>query len=228
MCALYELKLAAEKLAKGLNIAQLPPEPLPELFTGRPSHQMPIVRADAPDALSLARWGLLTPWAKEEKEGNKLFNARAETLAEKPSFAKPLAAGQRCLIPLTSFTEWLTGQDGGKQPYQVSAEDEALFTVAGLYTLWKHPQTGVAVPSYTMVTTAANAQMKWLHNRMPLVLTPAVRSLWLAQSADPKEISLLLQGEVAQPLVFEPMALPEKPDKRGKPDKGDGQLDLFA
>ncbi len=228
MCALYELKLAAEKLAKGLGITQLPPEPLPELFTARPSHQMPIVRADAPEALSLARWGLLTPWAIEEKEGNKLFNARAETLAEKPSFAKPLATGQRCLIPLTTFTEWLTQPDGTKQPYQVSAEGETFFTVAGLFAVWKHPQTGAPVLSYTMITTAANPQMDWLHGRMPLVLAPEVRSLWLAQTADPKEIGMLLQGEVAQPLVFEPLALPEKPTKPIKPPKGGGQLDLFG
>lgn len=189
---------------------------------------MPIVRADAPKTLSLARWGLLTPWAKEEKEGNKLFNARAETLTEKPSFSKPLAERQRCLIPLTTFTEWLTQPDGSKQPYQVSAEGEAFFTVAGLFTVWKHPQTGALIPSYTMITTAANAQMAWLHGRMPLVLAPEVRSLWLAQAADPREIGMLLQVEASQPLVFEPLVLSDKPTKPSKPPKSGGQLNLFG
>ena len=122
------------------------------------------------------RWGLLPPWAKDAKIGASMINARLETAAEKPAFRKAWAA-RRCLVPATGYYEWRL-EHGIKQPYWIHDLDHKILMFAGLWENWKAP-TGDWVQSFAIVTSAAVDPMLQLHDRTPLLLTPAVLRDWL-------------------------------------------------
>ena len=120
-------------------------------------------------------WGLIPAWAKDRKMAAHTFNARAETLTEKPSF-KAAYHHRRCLIPATGFFEW-HNTEAGKHPYYVHREDDTLFAFAGLWEHWEHEQESVY--SCTLITTAADDKMARIHARMPVIITPDFYSRWL-------------------------------------------------
>ena len=129
----------------------------------------------------LARWGLIPHWAKDDGIGRKLNNARAETLAVKPSFRTSFAR-HRCLIPANGFYEWqIVNEDGRsrKQPWFICpANDGELFALAGLLSVWK-PAVGPDVVSTCVITTDANALMSPIHDRMPVILAAEHFAAWL-------------------------------------------------
>jgi putative SOS response-associated peptidase YedK len=130
-------------------------------------------------ALTHFQWGLIPSWAKDPRIGQKMINARAETVAEKPSFRSAFQR-RRCLIPMSGFYEWQKLPDGSKQPYYIHpvGGDNALFAVAGLWERWHSPDGGELL-TCTLLTTEANSLMAPLHQRMPLILPPAAYDLWL-------------------------------------------------
>jgi putative SOS response-associated peptidase YedK len=134
------------------------------------------------------KWGLIPSWAREASIGNKMINARAETISEKPSYRKPLQA-QRCLIPADSFFEWK--QDSSKTPYRIFMKNTRIFAFAGIWEQWKNPE-GQSIYSFSVITTAANDFMLPIHERMPVILDPDDEKRWL-QSADMGEILSLLK-----------------------------------
>ncbi len=124
------------------------------------------------------RWGLVPRWAKEEKIGDRMINARAETVAEKPSFKNALKS-RRCLIPADGFYEWAAADGGGrKQPMRFTMADGAPFAMAGLWEAWQRPEGGV-VFSFTIITTEANETLRPYHHRMPVILCPEDYEKWL-------------------------------------------------
>ena len=126
--------------------------------------------------LARFRWGLVPSWANDLKMGVRMINARAETIASKPSFAAAFKR-RRCLIPGDGFYEWKkTGQ--AKQPYLMELADGGLFGFAGLWESWQLGQ-GPPVESCTIVTTTANNLMCKLHARMPVILSPDDYEAWL-------------------------------------------------
>lgn len=130
---------------------------------------------------SLFRWGLIPPWADELSIGNRMINARSETAAEKRSFQQPFAK-QRCLIPADGYYEWQKTPDG-KQPYWIARHDGGLLAMAGLWQTNKKLGTeSEPLRSCTILTTAANATTRDIHDRMPVFLDPQAQELWL----DPK------------------------------------------
>lgn len=130
------------------------------------------------------RWGLVPSWAKDASGAARLINARVETVAEKPSFRKALAA-RRCLIPSDGYYEWyvLPGQDGAKrprkQPYFIHPRGERAFVMAGLYEFWKS-QAGEWLTTCTIITTSATDAWGHLHDRMPMTVPPHLWADWLA------------------------------------------------
>jgi putative SOS response-associated peptidase YedK len=125
------------------------------------------------------RWGLIPSWWKKSaKEIPATFNARAETLADKPMF-RDVFKRNRCLIPASGYYEWLATPTG-KQPYYYTARDGSALTFAGLWDVWKNRETGTALQSCTMVVTNANALAGKVHNRMPVLLQPQDFDGWLA------------------------------------------------
>ena len=137
-----------------------------------PSAQVLIIRRNEAAAVaSHVRWGLVPRWAKNPSIGAKMNNARAESVAEKPSFREAYRK-RRCLIPANGFYEWKL-ENGLKQPYYIYPSGGALFAFAGLWEQCNDLQTG------TVITTEANEKMAMVADRMPVIVSPAEYSAWL-------------------------------------------------
>ncbi len=152
---------------------------LPQRFNIAPTQDVAAVRhsneADQRELVML-RWGLIPSWAKDTKIGNQTINARAETVAEKPSFRSAFTK-RRCLILTDGFYEWQKLAGGKKQPYFIHRRDDEPFAFAGLWESWKGE--GEVVQSCTIITTTPNELMKPLHDRMPVILTADDFPTWL-------------------------------------------------
>jgi putative SOS response-associated peptidase YedK len=139
--------------------------------------------------LRVARWGLVPSWAKDPSIGNRLINARLETVDEKPAFRRAFAV-RRCLLPADGYYEWwaATGPDGKpiKQPFFIRPRDGSLLAMAGLYEFWRDPNVEDAddawLFSVTVLTTSAEDALGHVHDRMPLMVDPSGWAGWL----DPK------------------------------------------
>ncbi len=130
----------------------------------------------------LLRWGLVPFWAKDPAIGNRMINARAETVAEKPSY-RAAYRHRRCIVLADGFYEWQRQEDH-KVPYFISLASGEPFALAGLWEHWKDKQSGDSLQTTTLITTAANEFMAPLHHRMPVVLEPGSAGEWLAGSND--------------------------------------------
>jgi len=128
--------------------------------------------------ISLFKWGLVPHWAKDESIGNKLINARAETLTEKPSFREAFAR-RRCIIPVSGFYEWMRVAKDAKQPFYFYLKDKEVFGFAGLWEEWLDKETGELTETCTIITTEANEVLKPVHDRMPVILKSDSYEEWL-------------------------------------------------
>lgn len=124
----------------------------------------------------LTRWGLVPSWAKDSKIGNRMINARAETLAEKPSFRTAFRL-RRCLIIADGFYEWKR-EGSQKIPMRITAESGGMFAFAGLWETWKQPDNSWLL-TCAIITTSANEFMTSIHDRMPVILPRESEVLWL-------------------------------------------------
>jgi putative SOS response-associated peptidase YedK len=156
-------------------------------YNGAPTQLLAVITNENPHKLSYHRWGLIPPWAKDISIGNKMINARAETITEKASFRTPLNS-RRCLIPADGFYEWQ--QDAGKQPFRIFVKDNPIFAMAGLWERWKSPE-GNIIESFNVITTEANSFMKPIHNRMPVILKQEDEKIWLGSKNSAEILSLL-------------------------------------
>lgn len=146
------------------------------------------------------RWGLIPFWAKDTRIGAKMINARAETLTEKPAFRELVKHSRsRCLIVADGYYEWLRPEDptGQKIPMHMALAGGEPFAFAGLWTWWRDPAAGDDAPriaSCTIITTAANATIRPVHDRMPVILADAdARSAWLDPAGDDGGVIELLR-----------------------------------
>ena len=139
--------------------------------------------------LTFLTWGLIPSWAKDPSIGNKLINARAETLAEKPAFRAAFRR-RRCLVPADGFYEWKkVGKE--KQPYFIARKDGKPLAIAGLWEHWEAPD-GSVIESFTLITTEPNPLVKRLHDRMPAILPEEAFDIWLDPAADLATLQELL------------------------------------
>lgn len=132
--------------------------------------------------LTTLRWGLVPFWAKDPSIGNRMINARAETVAEKPAF-RAAYRRRRCLVLADGFYEWRK-EGTGKTPYLISLASGEPFALAGLWEHWKAKESDETIDSATLITTDANSFMNQLHHRMPVILEPATAERWLAGDED--------------------------------------------
>lgn len=176
MCGRFALIVDASVLADVFE-AETPLD-LKHRYNIAPTQTVLVVRKDATSRREFAatRWGLIPSWAKDAKMGARMINARAETVAEKPSFRSAVKS-RRCLIPASGFYEWVK-IDGGKQPQFVQFEDARPFAFAGLWERWSKGDDG-PVDTCTIITTTPNELMAKLHHRMPVILPPALFEEWL-------------------------------------------------
>jgi putative SOS response-associated peptidase YedK len=133
--------------------------------------------------LVLSHWGLIPFWAKDRTMGNKMINARAETLLSKPLFKTPLHK-RRCIILSDGFYEW-KGAGKGKEPFFIRLKSRVPFGFAGLWDKWNDKQTGQEILSSTIITIDANAVLAEVHNRMPVILNPDHYKIWLSDKDVP-------------------------------------------
>lgn len=163
--------------------------------------------------LRVARWGLVPSWAKDASVGNRLFNARSESVPDKPAFARAFAK-RRCLIPADGWYEWQreTGPDGKprKQPFLMVPRDGHSLALAGLYEFWRPKGAGADVPillSVTILTTAAQGELAEIHDRMPLVLRRQDWQRWLDPAvAAPSELLAPHDEVAAESLELRPVS----------------------
>jgi putative SOS response-associated peptidase YedK len=202
MCGRYSV--VKRQVPKGHRYADkfgsLDPEPN---YNAAPSQSLPVI-PNTSQQIELFNWGLVPAWAKDVK-GNKPINARAETITTSPMFNR-LIRSKRCLVPADSFYEWQVqplventlfgpapaakGQSI-KQPFRIMMKDEDLFSFAGLYDEWVDKSTGEMLHTFAIITTQANELVRPIHERMPVILTPAAEELWL--DLNEKEVLDLLR-----------------------------------
>lgn len=192
MCGRYALYGPISRLSErfAASIDALPADFGPR-YNAAPMQMLPVVRQrpGGERVAHLLRWGLLPGWAKDPSIAARLINARAETLAEKPAFRATYRA-RRCIVPASGFYEW-KAIPGGKQPYYIQPANDELFGFAGLWERWTSPE-GTRVDTFTVITTAANATMQALHERMPVILQPADYGPWLSRDTAPERLGQLL------------------------------------
>jgi len=152
-----------------------------------PTQNLAVIANDMPDDLQFFRWGLIPSWAKEASVGNKLINARAETVNEKPSFRNSFRS-KRCLVPATGFFEW--ERKAEKTPYFIRLKNREPFCFAGLWDKWVTAD-GEIVPSFTIITTSPNSLMAKIHDRMPVILHREDEKRWIVPHQDPSLAELL-------------------------------------
>jgi putative SOS response-associated peptidase YedK len=175
MCGRYALHSHPDVIALQFKLG-----PLPEFeprYNICPSAEILIVR-DAPGrgrAWAHYRWGLIPGWAKDPGIGNRLANARGETLAARPAF-KAAFRQWRCLVPASGFYEWHATRSG-KQPYYIRPAGDELFGLAGITELWNGLHT------VSLITTDSNALLQGIHDRMPVIVAPQAYDAWLDPSS---------------------------------------------
>ena len=146
-----------------------------------PTQSAAVIReAGSVREIVLLRWGLVPSWAKGIEIGQKMINARSETVAEKPSFRAAYRM-RRCLVAADGFYEWRT-EGRAKQPYRITFRDARPFAFAGIWERWR-PEGAAEVESFAILTTEANEALRPIHHRMPVILPPEVYGPWLAGEA---------------------------------------------
>ena len=189
MCGRYSDHLPPDEIARVFRLDTTPN--LPARYNVAPTQPVPVVRlsADGRRELVQLRWGLIPAWAKDSSIGNKLINARAETVATKPSFRDAFAK-RRCLVITSGFYEWQK-TTSPKQPWHITLKDGKPFGFAGLWERWREPTQGEVIETTTIVTGDANELVAPIHNRMPVIIDEADHDVWL-DPVTPRERLLAL------------------------------------
>lgn len=163
-----------------------------------------VVQRDDGRVVERQRWGLIPAWAASPAAGARMINARAETIMASPAF-RVAVRNRRCVVPADAFYEWIRG-NGKPRPFMLRAADgfaehaeTPLLNLAGVWSVWKDPASGVWVPSCAVVTTEASRQVSPIHNRMPAILPGELWRTWLdPQLTDAAELlSMLVPAEDA-------------------------------
>lgn len=187
MCGRYTLASPGNVVAELFGLDEVPE--LRPRYNVAPSQQVPVVRLrEGRRELAALQWGLVPAWARDLAIGQKLINARAETVAEKPSFRAALRA-RRCLVLADGFYEWQLAE-GRKQPWYFQLRDGRPFAFAGLWERWQSPGVD-PLESCTIVTTEANELVAPVHARMPVILSLEGSARWLA-GGQTEELQALL------------------------------------
>ena len=204
MCGRYTLRTPPAELAQFFGLLR-EPDVRPR-FNIAPTQQVLAVRFDeaaAPREPVLLRWGLVPFWADDLKIGNRMINARSDTVAAKPAFRASFKR-RRCLVLADGFFEWRQ-LDSGKQPYHIRLKSDEPFAFAGLWEHWNKGQT--PVDSCTIITTDANDFMSSIHDRMPVILPPDSYDLWLdPHNQDAPALTALLRPYADDDLTAVPVS----------------------
>jgi putative SOS response-associated peptidase YedK len=214
MCGRFTNKAKPEQIKKEFKIGNKNPNLYQPRYNIAPSQMIEVVfEPENERILSPLKWGLVPHWAKDAEIGNRMINARAETLTEKPSFREAFKS-RRCIIPASGFYEWQKKSTGAKQPFYFYLKDKEVFGFAGLWEEWIDKQTGEALETCTIITTEANEVLKPAHERMPVILKPEVYDDWLDEKMkDERKMEELLipypAGEMTSHAVSKSVNIPD-------------------
>jgi putative SOS response-associated peptidase YedK len=201
MCGRYQL-VRPELLARvyGVEQGQLDALGFVPNANVRPTQRVPVLLGE--HDLALVKWGFVAPWAKDAKSA--LINARAEGLADKPTFRRAFRS-QRCLIPASGFYEWQAAPNGGKRktPYLFTVKNAELFTFAGLWEVWTDRASGEELRTCAIITTTPNTLVAPVHDRMPVILRREDQDEWV----DPDLHDVGRLGALLQPYPAEAMSV---------------------
>jgi putative SOS response-associated peptidase YedK len=176
MCGRFTLRTPTKDIVKAFGLTDAPD--LFPRYNIAPTQQIAAIKLDPETGtrrLSMFRWGLVPSWADDPSIGNRMINARAESVAMKPAYRNAFKKG-RCLILSDGFYEWKkTGKN--KQPFFIRLKDDVPFAFAGLSEHWHRGDQ--VIDSVTIITTEPNELMQGIHDRMPVILSPDGYDLWL-------------------------------------------------
>jgi putative SOS response-associated peptidase YedK len=191
MCGRFTLHTDLSQIQKAFQLDHVALESEPSYNVAPTQSVLAIVRQDGENVLTRMRWGLVPVWAKDMSIGSKMINARAETLAEKPSF-KRLLKSRRCLVVADGFYEWRKN-GAQKIPMYIRLKSGGPFGFAGLYDTWRSPDAETIV-SCTIITGPPNELVAPIHDRMPVILPKQDYADWLdPENTDPLELLPLLK-----------------------------------
>lgn len=206
MCGVFGLVhgMSAREFSDRFGLSNLPKKLEDfELYKITPRSTVATVSRNSPNRLVPRIWWLAPPWADDPYRFKfPTFNARSETIADKPAFRHAWKHGQRCLIPASYFVEWHTVPDPDKPdvksralklPYRVQLKGGGLFSFAGLYEVWKRDAEGKEVESCTIITTKPNKLLATIHNRQPVILRKQDEQTWLDPDTDLEKALKLLK-----------------------------------
>lgn len=213
MCGRFTLTLDPVILRQAFDLGEMPPDWIPR-YNIAPSQPVAVVADAKTRNVDFMRWGLVPSWAKDIDIGNRLINARAETLAEKPSFRSAFAR-RRCLILADGFFEWKKIKSGPSTPYYIQMEAKSPFAFAGLWEVWHAPE-GDALKSCTIITCPPNARVAPIHDRMPVIFDPREAWGWLEERPQ-AELTAMLKPHRAEDMVAYPINRLVNDPKRDEP-----------
>ncbi|WP_027190876.1 SOS response-associated peptidase [Fundidesulfovibrio putealis] len=190
MCGRFALGIPRKRLQERFELAEVPQAPA--RYNIAPGQLVEaVVQTPERREMRLLKWGLIPSWAKDKSIGYKMINARAETVAEKPSF-KTAMRRRRCLIPAQGFYEW-HDENGHRQPWFITSRNpEDVLALAGI---WEHyeSQEGEIIESVAIITCQANELVSPLHDRMPVIVVPKDDARWLdPKQSDPAQVADIL------------------------------------
>ena len=204
MCGRYSQTLEVSKLIERFKVKPPSFNLLPR-YNIAPSQDVPVIVNLEEPSLKMFRWGLIPSWAKDPAIGQRMINARLETLQEKASF-KRLIRKKRCLVISDGFYEWKKEPNGKtKTPMRVILRSKGLFSFAGLWDSWKNPE-GVEINSFTIITTEPNDAIRTIHERMPVILNPKHEKGWLDSELETAQALNLLNPYPSEEFYFYPVS----------------------
>jgi len=231
VCGRFTLRTPADVLVTHFVLAAAP-EVTPR-FNIAPTQPAPVVRINGGGSVRECvplRWGLIPSWAKDAAIGNRLINARCETVADKPAF-RTAVRRRRCLVVADGFYEWQKTAGRGKQPYYFHLANEGPLAFAGLWERWMGPRdapTAEPLESCTIITTAANELVGPVHERMPVIVDPVDYTQWLDPTAtDVAELAPLLRSTLSDQLIARPVGQLVNSPKNDDPQCVERQRELF-
>jgi putative SOS response-associated peptidase YedK len=205
MCGRFTLTVDPGQLQEAFPWVEIP-EDLPHRYNIAPSQPVAVVPNDGSNRVDLFNWGLIPFWAKDPKIGNRLINARSETVAEKPSFRGSFKY-KRCLVLADGFYEWR--KEPGtktKTPMYLRLKNKQPFAFAGLWDNW-HSSDGSEIRTFTIITTEPNTLVAEIHNRMPVILPQFAYTDWLQEGEnDPSLLKSFLQPYPAEEMEAYPVS----------------------
>jgi putative SOS response-associated peptidase YedK len=209
MCGRFAQAISPVALARFFALESVPAVGL-DRYNIAPTQKAWTVRLDSGGRrrLTAVRWGLIPHWAKDASIGNRLFNARSETLRTKPAFREALGR-RRCLVPVSGFYEWQQPQRGDassrakKIPHYLSDSRQPL-GLAGLWERWRGDD-GQPLDTFTIITCEAPDQLRWLHHRVPLIVAPENYLAWLGRETSPERVDDILKESYPEELMVRPV-----------------------